>query len=334
MTMRDLAALAGLDISTVSRAVRGDTTRVAPTTIARVQALAEKHGYRPDPLASSLRSGRSRVIGVLVPTLMDTVVAAMVEGIAAAADGQGYMATVTPTGGTKTRRSTAMASFLARRVDGVILADATARHPVPGELEDAGLPYLMALRPVGSHPFVAGDDYFGGQLAGEHLLSLGHEDMVVIAGPRQAVTSARRLAGFKAALAGGGVKLTADRITHTEFSLSHGRDAATALLDSGLHPTAMFVLDDYTAMGAVKALNNHRLTPGRDVAIIGYNDAPISAELQVPLTTVHSEFVEIGRLAVETLINGLEGKPIESQLVTPHLVVRESSCRPRRSRRQ
>jgi LacI family transcriptional regulator len=333
MTMRQLASLAGLDISTVSRAVRGDTTRVAPATIANVQALAARYGYRPDPMASSLRSGRSRVIGVLVPTLADVGVGAMVDAIATAADERGYLPTVTPTDGVKTRRAEAVATYLGRRVDGVILADAGSRNPVPAGLEESGVPFLMALKPAGAHPAVVADDELGGRLAAEHLLALGHRDIAVIAGPRNTVVSSRRLTGFRKTLARAGVSLAPDRVRHGNLSLAAGRSAMTSILDTGPRPTAVFAVDDHSAVGAVRSLLNHRIAVGHDVAVVGYNDIPIGAELQVPLTTVHNELDDIGRRAVEAIVTGIEGGPVTSQVVAPRLIVRESSCPPPRRRR-
>jgi LacI family transcriptional regulator len=325
MTMTRLAELAGLNIATVSRALRGDSSRVSAETIARVQRLAEEHGYRPDPAASSLRGGRTRVLGVLVPHLTDVVMAEVFEGVAAQAADAGYLAVVTPTRESNAVRRDAVETFLNRRVDGIILADASVRRPVPPGLAASTVPFVLALRGSPSHLSVTADDRLGGQLAAGHLLDAGHHDVCVIGGPRNVSTAVARLAGFTQAYRDAGVTIEPAAIAHGEFTAMAGHTAMTALLRTR-RPTAVFAANDYNAIGAARALQDAGLRIGHDVAIVGYNDISISAQLPVPLSTVRNELGTIGRLAAEALIDLLDDREASSRQVPPRLIVRESSA--------
>ena len=323
--MTRLAELAGLNIATVSRALKGDSSRVSAETIARVQRLAEEHGYRPDPAASSLRGGRTRVLGVLVPHLTDVVMAEVFEGIAAQAADAGYLAVVTPTRESPEIRRDAVETFLNRRVDGIILADASVRRPVPPELSAAKVPFVLALRGSRSYLSVTADDRLGGQLAARHLLNAGHHDVCVIGGPRHVSTAVARLTGFVQAYRDAGVTIAAEAIAHGEFTAMAGHTAMTRLLRIR-RPTAVFAANDYNAIGAARALQDAGLRIGQNVAIVGYNDISISAQLPVPLSTVRNELATIGRLAAEALIDLLDGREARSRQVPPRLIVRESSA--------
>jgi LacI family transcriptional regulator len=325
MTMTRLADLAGLNIATVSRALKGDSSRVSAETIARVQRLAEEHGYRPDPAASSLRGGRTRVLGVLVPHLTDVVMAEVFEGIATRAADAGYLAVVTPTRESHEIRRDAVETFLNRRVDGIVLADSSVRKPVPAELAASGVPFVLALRGSSSYLSVTADDRLGGQLAARHLLDAGHHDVCVIGGPRNVSTAVARLAGFVQAYRDAGVTIAAEAIAHGEFTAMAGYTAMARLLRVR-RPTAVFAANDYNAIGAARALQDAGLRIGGNVAIVGYNDISISAQLPVPLSTVRNELGTIGQLAAEALIDLLHGREASSHQVPPRLIVRESSA--------
>lgn len=323
--MAQLAQLAGLDVSTVSRALRTDTRRVSATTIDRVQKLALRVGYLPDANAASLRSRRSHVIGMLVPDLGDVVLATLFEAVSAAADARGYLAVVTSTRVTPARRRTAVQSLLSRRVDGVIVSDATQRQAVPKALAASGTPLVMALRAGGRHPSVVVDDDSGGRIAAEHLLAAGHREFCVVAGPRGVSTVVGRVRGFVQACRRADVAVTADAVRHGDFGVEGGYRSMTELLDAGNRPTAVFAVNDYNAIGAARALKENGAVVGRDVALVGYNDISIGRYLQTPLTTIRVDHALVGREVVRLLLARVEGESVTSVKVRPELVVRDSS---------
>ncbi len=326
MTMAQLARLARLDVSTVSRALRGDARRVSSTTIERVRQLALQVGYLPDANAASLRSRRSYVLGMLVPDVTEVVLATLFEAVSTAAIDEGYLAIVVSTRTDPERRRAALHSFLSRRVDGVVLADATLRGAAPDTLAASGTPFVMVLRPSERYPSVAGDDVAGGRIAALHLLEAGHRAMCVVGGQPGASTVNGRTRGFVGACRRAGVTVAASAICHDSFSVGGGYRAMLRILERGQRPSAVFAVNDYNAIGAARALQENGTVVGRDVALVGYNDLAVSRYLETPLTTVRVDHALMGREAVRLLLRRIDGEEAESVRLEPELVVRSSSA--------
>lgn len=325
--MAELASLAGLDASTVSRALRGDVRRVSAATIARVQQLSRRVGYLPDANAASLRSRRSYVIGMLVSDLTDVVLSKLFEAVSAAAEVEGYLAIVASTRGEPERRSAAVQNYLARRVDGVIIADATMRQSVPRNLAASDTPFVMALRTGGTHPAVVADDDAGGRLAAEHLLGAGHKALCVVAGPVGVSSAECRLRGFARACGEAGSPLGSGAVRHGGFGVEDGYRSMRQLLEAGHKPEGVFAVNDYNAIGAARALREQGSVVGRDVALVGYNDISVGTFVEPPLSTVRVDHDAMGRAVVSLLLRRLQGDPGTTVRIRPELVVRESSAR-------
>jgi len=328
MTMTQLAHLANLDVSTVSRALRRDARRVSAATIDRVQQLALQVGYLPDANAASLRSRRSYVIGMLVPDLTDVVLANLFEEVSAAAGAKGYLTIVTSTRTTPDRRRAAAQAFVSRRVDGVIVADATVRHGVPEVLVSSGTLFVMALRSGGLYPSVVVDDVAGGRSAAEHLLAAGHREFCIVGGPRGVRTVNRRISGFLQACRHAGVVVRASAVRYGDFGVEGGYRSMAQLLDGRKRPTAVFAVNDYNAVGAARALQEHGAVVGQDVALVGYNDIPLGRFLETPLSTVRVDHAAMGREVVQLLLRRVNGEAVEAVQLKPELVVRDSSVLP------
>ena len=336
VTLRTIAELSGVHVSTVSRVLSPTPqpgARAASTaTSDRIKALASELGYVPNPHATGLRTQRSNLIGVLAPRMSDVVFALIYEGLEDAADERGLHTLATNSRDNPQQRREKTEMLLARRVEGLIIGDATSDAGVVDELDRRGVPFVLVSRHAGGHPSVTCDDYLGGRLAAEHLLELGHEQPGVIAGEPYASTGIDRTAGFVDRYAEAGLAIKDERVTHSHFDVEGGREAATELLRTGGRPTAIFAVNDFAAIGAMGALREAGMHPGRDIALVGFNDVPLAAALPVPLTSVHSALNEMGRGAVELLADRLAGQPTESRRLAPRLVVRESSCPPPGSR--
>ncbi|MEU5144509.1 LacI family DNA-binding transcriptional regulator [Streptomyces sp. NPDC021139] len=331
VTLQGIAERLGLHVSTVSRVLNGsrdDGTRAASgTTARRIRELADELGYRPNPLAKGLRTRRSNLIGVLVPRLSEIAMATIYEGAEQAASAHGLSAFVTNTHDDPDLQRERIAMVLARRVDGLVIGDA--------HLDGAALalpalrttPFVLVNRRTDAgHTSVTCDDRLGGRLVAEHLLSLGHTSVGVIAGEPFASTGTDRSQGFVDYYRDAGVPLSARRVAHSAFDTAGGRRAALRLLSASHdRPTALFAVNDFAAIGAAGAARDLGLRLGRDLALAGYNDTPLAAELPVPLTSVHSPMAEQGHRAVELLIRRMAGQEVRSERLTPHLVVREST---------
>jgi LacI family transcriptional regulator len=327
-TLRSIADSLGLHVSTVSRVLNGaadDGARAASgDTAQRIRQLAAELGYQPNPHATSLRTQRSNLIGVLVPRLSDLVLATIYEGIEEAAAEHGLSAFVTNTRDEPETQRKRTKMVLDRRVDGLIFGDAHADGRFLDEIATAGTPFVLVNRRAGDHPAITCDDYLGGRLVAEHLLELGHEEVAVIAGKPYASTAIDRAGGFVDRYREAGVAIPADRIVHSRFDTAGGRWAAEHILRDR-RPSAIFAVNDFAAIGAAGSARDHGLQLGADIAMVGFNDTPLAAELPIPLTSVRSPMRRMGRRAAESLIRLLGGEQIESEQLRPTLMVRAST---------
>jgi LacI family transcriptional regulator len=328
-TLRTVAESAGVDVSTVSRVLNGPpeaAQRAASREKAdEIRRVAARLNYRPNPLAAGLRTQRSNLIGVLVPRLSDFVLATVYEGIEEAAAKHGMATFVMNSHDRLAEQRARVELALSRRVDGLIFGDAHLDGTLIDEVADRQVPYVLVSRRAGRHPAVTCDDYQGGRLVAEHFIELGHKRVGVIAGEAFASTGADRTAGFQDRYREAGIKVPAWRVVHSGFDAAGGRAAAERLLRHRTRPTAIFAVNDFAAIGALGALRDQGLWPGKDIAIAGFNDTPLAAELPIPLTSVRSPMHEMGVGAVELLLRVSAGQPHQSELMAPNLVVRAST---------
>lgn len=327
VTLRDVAEASGVSISTVSRVLDERTPASKSATAKRVREVADRLGYRRNVFASSLRRGATGTIGVLVPRLTDTVMALMFEAIEQAARQRGHFAVVATCGDEPDDERRATETLLDRGVDGLVLATARLDDELPASLRARSIPHVLALRTDGVSPSSLGDDEAGGYLAARHLVDLGHRDIAVITGPWFTSSARSRLEGARRALDEAGISLEDSRIISRGYGIDDGLAAGDELLTDGDRPTAIFAANDNIAIGVLAAAQNHRLTVGSDLSVVGYNDIPLAARLPVPLTSVHTAFDQIASNALELLLSGSGSGTIRRAL--PSLIPRASTARTR-----
>ncbi len=325
VTLTTVARHAQVHVSTASRALSDDPAGISTDTVRRVRDLAAALGYRRDVGAAGLRTGSSRLIGVLVPRLTDLVLASIYESIDAAASAAGYGTVVANTLDDPEHRRMRLDAMLSRRIDGVIIGDSHIGDTAAHELRARGVPYVLVMRKLEGHLSVTTDDYRGGQLAAEHLLDLGHRRVGVIAGDQLASTGRERTLGFRRAFEAAGHPLPDSSIVQSTFSTPSGLEAGNRLLRLPDPPTAIFAVHDLLALGAMGAIRDAGKRVGEDVALIGYNDLDLAATLPVPLTSVRSDLRAMGALSVDVLLRTLRGETAQGVLLPPELVVRATT---------
>jgi LacI family transcriptional regulator len=327
--LRTIADDLGLHVSTVARVLNGmrEGERAASgATAERIRRRAAELDYRPNPHAASLRTRRTNLVGVLVPRLTDVVLATVYEGIEEAAADHGLTAFVANTQDDQETQRRRIDMMLDRRVDGIILGDARSDDPaILSEIAKKDVPFVQVNRSVGDYPSATCDNYLGGRLAAEHLLELGHTNAGVIAGLAHASTGIDRPAGFVDRFREAGIDIPDSHIVHTGLDSTGGHVAAEQLLRLDPRPTAFFAVNDFAAIGAAGAIRDQGLRVGQDIALIGFNNIPLTRELHVPLTSIESFPNQMGRLAVDLLVKLLAGTDATSARTTPELVVRAST---------
>ena len=326
VTLKDVAAASGVSISTASRALDERTTSRSASA-AHVRKVAEDLGYRRNSFASSLRRGETRTLGVLVPRLSDTVMALMFEELERAASSRGYFAMVATSGDDPGDERRAAETLLDRNVDGLILATARLDDELPRLLRQRNVAHALVLRTDGVSPSSLGDDEVGGYLAVRHLIDLGHRDIAVVTGPSFTSTGTARVAGARRALKEANIETPEEWLLAAGYGIENGFAAGEALLrQDRRRPTAIFAANDNLAMGVIAAAHRLNITVGEGLALVGYNDIPLSSRLATPLSSVRVPLDQIANNAIDLIVN--PGKEPRIRKAMPSLIPRQSSGSP------
>ncbi|MPR05507.1 substrate-binding domain-containing protein [Microvirga tunisiensis] len=328
ITLHDVAAAAGVSKSSVSRILDERLPRSESESAKRVRQVAAELGYVRDISAASLRRGNTSTIGVVVPHLTDTVMAMFYEAVARACQKAGLFAIVVATSRDEPEADRAAAeTLLARGVDGLILTTAQLGEKFTQELQLRNIPFVLALRRSGNGLASVGDDTLGGYLATRHLLDLGHRKIGIIAGLSYSSSSSDRLIGYRKAMDEAGAEIADGWVVPSGFDIESGAEAAAKLISHPDRPTAIFAVNDNTAIGAMSWLPSAGLSVPGDISIVGYNDIPIVRHLAVPLTTVRVPFDQIATGAIELLRSTTLGPNDRIRIATPTLIPRRSTAR-------
>ena len=337
--LSDVAERAGVHPATVSRALSDSTSHmVNAATRERVVAVAQELGYRPNPIARSLKTNRSFTVAVLVPDITNPLFPPMVRGIEDALGPAGFTALVANTENDEERARTALESMRARQVDGCIAATATRDDGVLAQAA-AELSLVLINRRIASHavPAVVADDRSGIRQAVEHLAALGHERIAHAAGPQWASTGALRHAAFLETLAAVGLRPDESLIRFADaFTEEQGARALNDLLDAGAEFTALVAGNDLMALGCYDALADRDLRCPDDISIVGFNDMPFADKFNPPLTTVRIPHYEMGLRAAELLLERIaeDGGAPAGDVVLPVQLVQRASTAPAPGRRR
>ncbi|CAN5394464.1 substrate-binding domain-containing protein [soil metagenome] len=333
-TIRDVAELAGVHPSTVSRVLNGDDSRAIAPTREKIRNAAATLGWRPNSIARSLSLGRSYAIGMSIPLFSYPPHASMIFGAERAAEDRGNILVVTDSSDSEERLQSQLLR-MSDRVDGFIVASVSISSPTVSVLEQARIPFvLLNRRAAGSHRSVIGNDEYGVRLAAEHLRSLGHRSVAYFGVNDEIDTAQRRHAAFHSMCIELGMTLDDGNVMRMATAQEDVEPRLALMLfgEPSAAPTAIFADNLFTAANVLTAVKKLGLRVPEDVSVIGFDNAPIAAHLWVPLTAVQMPNEELGATAVESLLHLLAGGEGEMELVVPtlpSLVLRESTSPPR-----
>ncbi|WP_207211967.1 LacI family DNA-binding transcriptional regulator [Promicromonospora panici] len=335
VAMTDVARRAGVSQKTVSRVVNREP-HVADAIRAKVQAVIDELGFRPNAAARALVTRRNQRIGMVTMSTSLYGPASILEGVDSALRGSGYYLSVARTQGNRVADlQAAIDELVTQDIAGLVLSEPidlgrpdlripnglpvlSFDSPVPGSLETDARPDELVM---------GADEIAGARSASEHLLALGHHTVHHIGGTEGWAATARRVEGWRSALSDAGIE--APPVMHGDWTPRSGHEATTELLRLG-DVTAIFAANDHMAIGAIRAVEQAGLRVPGDVSIVGFDDAPEAEFLSTPLTTVRQDFAEVTRLAVHRLVRTIEGRPPAERrrLVPAQLVVRQSAAPP------
>ncbi len=332
--IQDVARIAGVHPSTVSRVLNPGTRRLVSQAVAeRIEALARKLGYTADPVAAGLRTRRSATIGVLIPDIANPVFPLILRGIEAALAAAGYTAIIANTDNSAARARGALARLAARRIDGVIVATATRRDALIEQCRRLELPAVLVNRAAdgGKVSAVINDDRAGIALAVDHLFALGHRAIAHVAGPGNISTGQARRAGFIAAIKAHGLPAPPVAVADS-YSIAAGERACARLLDMG-RMGAIVAANDLLALGCYDELARRGLACPDAVSVTGFNDMAFADRFDPPLTSVRIPHRVMGAEAARLLLAQIANPraPEQEIKLQPELVVRGSTAAPARS---
>ncbi|MBC7264293.1 MAG: LacI family DNA-binding transcriptional regulator [Chloroflexi bacterium] len=336
-TIKDVARRAEVSIATVSYVLNGRES-VSQSTRERVLQAVRELGYRPNVLAQGLQAGESRMIGYswnpAPPDQFNPILDKFLQSMIETAEKAGYHILPFPCPPDHAQVEAYEALIATNRVDGFVLSSTNLNDQRIAYLMEIGFPFVAFGRanPDWDFAYVDVDNQGGVREAIEHLLALGHRRIGLIAWPEDSLTGTLRLQGYLEAMASAGISVDPAWIVRTEHTVTAGQQAAGQLLDlpADRRPTAIMAVSDFMAIGAMNAIQNRGLGVGRDVAIIGFDDAPLVQYLRPPLTSVRQPIVEAGQRIMDMLIRLIREEPLVERhvLLTPSLIIRESSGGP------
>ena len=331
MQMTDLARLAGVSTSTVSRALSGSEL-INPETRERIQTLARQFNYTVNSVATNLRSGVGRTIAVVVPyekasrqSFADPFLHGIVGSLADALTERGYEMLLSRIDASRLDASAALVD--GGRAAGLILIGQWRHHDQLNAMAARGLPMVVwgARLPKQNYCIVGGDNRRGGRLVAEHLLAQGRRRMVFL-GDAGLPEVAQRYSGFVQVLRKNALALPERQIASASFLAYSGRKAMLELIDVNPSLDAVFASSDLLAMAAIGALRERGRRIPADVAVVGYDDVELAAYFNPPITTVRQPIHEAGERLVETLLSLVKGESLSASApLETLLIVRESS---------
>jgi LacI family transcriptional regulator len=336
-TLRDVAREAGVHPATASRALNPATrSLVNGETASRVMRVAESLGYRPNPIARSLKTSRSATVGLVIPDLTNPLFPPIVRGIEDVLGPAGYNAWLVNTDNDPAREESLVDSLRSRQVEGLIVATARLEHPLLDQLRADGVRMVLINRRTANSdiPSVTPDDATGIAMAVSHLAGLGHRRIAHLAGPQNTSTGKVRQRAFRQALRDYGLDddpaLVADCPTWSEQA---GAAALRDLIDAGVEFTAIVAGNDLHALGCYDVFMERGISCPDDISVVGFNDMPYIDKLRPPLTSVRVPHYEVGAEAARMLLDGLADptRHARSVLLPLTLVQRQSTAPPRQT---
>ncbi len=331
-TIHDIAAKLNVTASTVSRALKGNP-RISDSTRKAVLKTARELNYEPNQIASALRSGRTQLIGMLVPTINRSFFSSIIRGVEEVANSLDYRVIVSQSNEVFENEENAVRAFLNARVDGIIasIGKNTQHFEHYKQVLERDLPLVLFDRttPQLHTSQVVIDDYQGAYLATAHLIAQGCVKIAHFTTERKIDIYKERYRGYVNALEDHGIERNEALVFSGNLQLEDGRAHTETLLQKGEGFDAVFSASDYAAMGAMQVLKENGLKIPEDVALVGFLNEPFTSFTDPPLTTVNQFPIEMGHTAANLFFSALNSEQEKivpkKTVIQPELIIRASS---------
>lgn len=333
VTIHDIAKELNITAATVSRGLNG-TGRISEHTRKRIRAAAAKFDYRPNSLASSLRSGKSGTIGVVVPTINRGFFSSVVRGIEEVAKEKGYRVIIAQSNNDPKTEVDILDTMVNAQVEGIFLSvsKGTSDFSHYTKIIDSQIKLIQFDSTTGNFPSnrVVLDDYRGAYMATRHLIDQGCKRIVHFSGQPGAEIYGERLKGYREALLESTIPIDERLIISGNLQLEDGKESIKSLLKNGIQFDGLFSSSDYAAMGAIQVLKEHDISIPDQVAVVGFMDEPFAEFTEPKLTSVKQFPLDMGKTAAHLFFKERDGEAQElfsKKIIQPELKIRASSLR-------
>lgn len=330
-TIEEIARIAGVSKTTVSRVLNNKTEGVGAKTRQRIELLLEEMYYCGHSASHPLQAPRSKTVALILPDITNPFFAELAKAAENYLSKSGYMLFLGNTDFSSEKEDQYLKSFISKRVDGIMLISTaqacTASHRMPAKY---GTPCVLMDRKLSSMPYTAGvftDNEYAVFRSCELLIRNGSTSIAFISGPANVSTSLERVEGYKASIQHYNLEFDERLIKFGNYTLDGGYNAIMELASEGIHCTGIIAANDTMAIGAMKALSELSYRIPQDVEVIGFDNIGYSRMCTPPLTTIQQPIIEMGRTASQLLLDAINGKKLKDRRIylQPKLLIREST---------
>ena len=337
VSIKDIAKAAGVSYSTVSRALH-NSPLISLEVREQIQRIAGSMGYTPNALAQSLQSKQTNSVGLVITTISDPFFADVVNGVEEEAKKAGISVFLATTKNDPDEEIDIIETFSRRRVDGVIVASSRIDAGYASRLEQIRIPVVMVnaeAEEEGNLIYsVSVDDFDGARQAIRHLIDLGHRRIAYLGVSNRTVSNKHRMEGYIDTLKKESIEIVPERIIINQDTspgdlvrdFKIGQELCEKILKTDV--TAIFCYCDTIAAGVMDTCRRNGISVPQQMSIVGFDDNFICEILSPPLTTIHQPEMEIGKLAMQMILNSLAGEDVVDILLNPHIIIRESTSKP------
>jgi LacI family transcriptional regulator len=329
-TIKDIARKLKVSYATVSRALN-DKDGVKAETKRRIEEEAKRVKYRPNAIARGLVKRQTHTIGLIIPDITNPFFPEVARGVEDAAQQAGYSVFLCNTNWEPRKELHYIDLLAEKRVDGILIAPVSKKSAALENLQGRlPLVYISHTPPDKNACYVTIDNVRGGFLATEHLLKTGRAPVGFIGAPEDSRTLAERLKGYKTALKKYGEKIDDELIRFGDFRRETGYNLFKKMIGDGKKPKSIFGENDLLAIGALQGAREMGFAVPEEIAVVGFDDIPIAGFPEIELSTIVQPKYEMGKLAVEMLVNNMIGTGVSAVsrpriVLEPRLILRKSA---------